>query len=241
MSRLVRAGAMALACLLIAAGTAFAAFPADPPNDPDYASAEGGPADCLTKSADAEQHELYDFMPQCTKLATDPEGASGMSVNKAWRDFTAGSGATTIAYVEGGINWHAGDAAELATLLHEFERGAARTDAGADDADELGIAAAGFWFRDDGEEIAANAAGGRHGDRIDQGRGDGGIDRVAAVGQHLEAGRGGQGMGGGDHSVASVDRRAPATARHWLRQIGGGRKPEHVIPFDGERARTGAR
>jgi hypothetical protein len=118
MSRLVRAIALAFACLLIVGGTAYAAFPSDAPNDPDYAAAESSPLDCLTKSVDDEQHELYDFMPQCSKLATDPENASGMSVNQAWKDYTTGGNDTTIAYVEGGINWHAGDAAELADRVY---------------------------------------------------------------------------------------------------------------------------
>lgn len=108
------------ACLLTAA-SAWAAFPADPPNDPGYAPAEGS-ANCLTTSVESDQHYLYDFMPKCSQPpptgigvpgATDPENASGMSVNAAWRDFTVGNGKTVIAYVEGGINWHNGDAEEL--------------------------------------------------------------------------------------------------------------------------------
>ncbi len=104
--------------LLLIAGTAWAAFPQDPPNDPGYAPAEGSPADCLTKSADDQDHHLFSFMPQCNPTATDPENAAGMSVDSAWRDFTTGDPSTVIAYVEGGINWHNGDAAELRNRVY---------------------------------------------------------------------------------------------------------------------------
>jgi hypothetical protein len=112
------------AALLLVAGAAWAAFPQDPPNDPGYAPAEGTPDKCLTKSADEQEHYLFSFMPQCTQLtATDPENAAGMSVDSAWRDFTTGRGDTVIAYIEGGINWHNGDAPELANrvFLNEGE------------------------------------------------------------------------------------------------------------------------
>jgi hypothetical protein len=109
----VRAGALAALVFGLSAGVALAAFPQDPPNDPEYAPAESSPTDCLTKSADAQQHYLFSFMPQCTPAATDPEGAAGMSVDTAWKDFTTGDPSTVIAYVEGGINWHNGDANEL--------------------------------------------------------------------------------------------------------------------------------
>jgi VCBS repeat protein len=38
-------------------------------------------------------------------------------VDSAWRDFTAGRGDTVIAYLEAGINWHNGDAKELANRV----------------------------------------------------------------------------------------------------------------------------
>jgi FG-GAP-like repeat/Subtilase family len=125
---------LAVLCGLLAlAAVAWAAFPQDPPNDPGYAPAEGTPDKCLTKSADEQQHYLFSFMPQCTQLtATDPENAAGMSVDSAWRDFTPGRGDTVIAYVEGGINWHYGDAEELANrvFLNKGELPAPTTDNG---------------------------------------------------------------------------------------------------------------
>jgi FG-GAP-like repeat/Subtilase family len=92
---------------LVAAGAAWAAFPQDPPNDPDFAPAESGPAatTCLTRTGDDQQHYLFSKIPQCTPNAQDPEGSAGMFVDRAWRDFTTGNPQTTIAYVEGGINW----------------------------------------------------------------------------------------------------------------------------------------
>src|SRR3954452_19993079 len=118
-----------LVCLLTT-GAALAAFPQDPPNDPEYAPAEGSPSDCLTKSADDQEHYLFSFMPQCSPGATDPESAAGMSVDTAWRDYTAGDPSTVIAYVEGGINWHNGDAEELRNrvFLNKGELPAPTTD-----------------------------------------------------------------------------------------------------------------
>jgi hypothetical protein len=113
-----RAAVVAALGLLVIAGTAWAAFPEDPPNDPGYAPAENSPTDCLTKSADDQEHYLFSFMPQCTPLASDPENAAGMSVDTAWKDFTTGDPSTVIAYVEGGINWHNGDAAELRNRVY---------------------------------------------------------------------------------------------------------------------------
>jgi Subtilase family. len=109
---------VAIAVSLAVAAAAWAAFPQDPPNDPNYAPAEASPAatTCLTKSGDNEQHYLYSKIPQCTPNAQDAEGSAGMFVDKAWHDFTTGNGAT-IAYVEGGINWHGGDAPELANRV----------------------------------------------------------------------------------------------------------------------------
>ncbi len=116
--RRLRAVALAIVLSLAGTPTALAAsgFPAGPPDDPGYAPAESTAlGTCLTKTAPGgEQHNLYSFIPRCTPLAKDPEGASGMSVDKAWRDYTTGSPSTVIAYVEAGINWHAGDVADLA-------------------------------------------------------------------------------------------------------------------------------
>src|SRR5258708_19109450 len=72
------------------------------PNDPDYARAErnlGG----LTFNA--EQWHLYDCIPQSAPVATDPENASGMSVNKAWAAFGTGGSDVIVTYIEGGVNW----------------------------------------------------------------------------------------------------------------------------------------
>jgi hypothetical protein len=106
-SRPFRIGAAAFACAACVGGTAWAAFPSDPPNDPDYNPAEqGGPPTCVQRSVNDEQHYLYAFMPMCSPAASDPEGAAGMSIDRAWKQFTTGDGRTVIAYVEGGINWH---------------------------------------------------------------------------------------------------------------------------------------
>jgi Subtilase family/RTX calcium-binding nonapeptide repeat (4 copies) len=118
-SKWIRLCVATLACLGAVGGTALAAFPQDPPDDPEYDRAE--PAEnptCSEESVNSEQHYLYDFMPACAPNATDPEDASGMSVNKAWQDFTTGNGRTVIAYIEGGINWHnVEDANELANKV----------------------------------------------------------------------------------------------------------------------------
>ena len=99
--------AAALAGLGALTGSALAAFPADAPNDPNYAPSEDpGALTCAQRSVNEEQHYLYDFMPRCAPNATDPEGAAGGSVNRAWREFTTGRPDTVIAYIEGGINWH---------------------------------------------------------------------------------------------------------------------------------------
>ncbi|MEO5876155.1 MAG: hypothetical protein ABIS86_13300, partial [Streptosporangiaceae bacterium] len=111
----MRSTGAALTALLMLWGPAASAgsgFPQTPPDDPSYARAEQ-PGKCI-KVVGGEQHNLYSVMPRCTPGAKDPENASGMSVDKAWRDFTTGSPDVVIAYVEGGINWHNGDTAELA-------------------------------------------------------------------------------------------------------------------------------
>ena len=116
---LARLFVVTAAVTLGTAGAAWAAFPQDPPNDPNYAPAEAPPAatTCATKTGDAQQHYLFSKIPQCTPNAQDPEGSAGMFVDRAWRDFTTGNPQTTIAYVEGGINWHGGDAPELANKV----------------------------------------------------------------------------------------------------------------------------
>jgi len=71
-----------------------------PPNDPRYAP----PADCSVGG----QYNLYDFIPCFAPAARDPEGASGMSTARAWRDYTTGRPDALIAYVGDPINWHMG-------------------------------------------------------------------------------------------------------------------------------------
>jgi len=73
------------------------------PNDPDYAFAERNPLSGATFNA--EQWHLYDCIPQSAPVATDPENASGMSVNKAWAAFGMGGSDVIVAYIEGGVNW----------------------------------------------------------------------------------------------------------------------------------------
>ncbi len=103
--------------MLAVSGIAAAAFPQDPPNDPGFAPAEAPGTDCSTTYGDNQEHYLFSKIPQCTPNAQDPEGSAGMFVDKAWHDFTTGDGAT-IAYIEGGINWHGGDAPELANRVY---------------------------------------------------------------------------------------------------------------------------
>ncbi|HEX9236131.1 MAG TPA: S8 family serine peptidase, partial [Actinomycetota bacterium] len=104
-----------VAALLLVSGRAFPAladsWPKGPPNDPGYEPAEQNPVEY---SPSQEQTYLYSFLPKGAPLATDPEGSSGIWVDRAWRDFTIGRADTLIAYIEGGINWRAPDIAELA-------------------------------------------------------------------------------------------------------------------------------
>jgi len=107
------------ACLSVAAACGGAFAPAAPaascssaisgPNDPDYASAERNPAS--GNSFNNEDWPLFDCIPQSTPLAQDPEGAAGMSVNRAWAAY--GRGDITVAYMEGGVNWRHTDANDL--------------------------------------------------------------------------------------------------------------------------------
>lgn len=99
----------ACAVLLAAAGwflaaPAIAAYPQDPPNDPNYQSAEQDPT-CAQHYVGSEQYYFYSFMPRCAPGASDPENASGMSIDKAWEQYSTGDPHTVIAYVEGGINY----------------------------------------------------------------------------------------------------------------------------------------
>ena len=91
---------------------------ASTPNDPEYDPAEKPSASCAQASVNDEQTYLYSFLPRCAPNARDPEGASGMSVDAAWHRYTTGDPHTVIAYVEGGINWHLGDIADLVNKVH---------------------------------------------------------------------------------------------------------------------------
>ena len=81
------------------------------PNDPGYAPAEHDPVHYCIHD---EEWFLFSFIPKCTPLASDPEGAAGMSVDRAWKQFTFGRPDVRIAYMEGGINWR------LAEAQHEL-------------------------------------------------------------------------------------------------------------------------
>jgi len=109
--------AMLAAALTLAAGpvAAHAAFPQSAPNDPDFAAAEGR---CTTVSVNDEQHYLYSGESSCTPFAADPDGAAGMSVDTAWREVTPGRADVTIAYVEGGINWHEPGARDIVNRIY---------------------------------------------------------------------------------------------------------------------------
>ncbi|HEX4872490.1 MAG TPA: FG-GAP-like repeat-containing protein [Nevskiaceae bacterium] len=106
-SRWVRQGGVALAALLMAMGAARAAFPDDPPSDAKWRNqyyARGGNVGVDTPDPAAE----YPF-------ARDAGGSSGMSADLAWREGREAFGEAAmgrpdvfIAYMEGGINWHAG-------------------------------------------------------------------------------------------------------------------------------------
>jgi hypothetical protein len=93
--------ALALAALALPVAPARAAFPTGPPNDPSY----------------PEETYLFSTMPPGRPLARDPEGAAGMSIDAAWRDFTIGRPDVVIAYIEGGINWHDPGIAEIADKI----------------------------------------------------------------------------------------------------------------------------
>ena len=105
----------ALVLAVAGAPPAQAIFPKDGPNDPGYAPCEANPSPQCP--ATNEQTYLYGFMPKAAPLATDPEGAAGMSVDRAWKDYSTGRADTLIAYIEGGINWHSGSIRELADKI----------------------------------------------------------------------------------------------------------------------------
>ncbi len=120
MQRSVR-GVLVAVCstlLVLPALPAHADFPQDHPNDPLFDASEESWPTCQVAATD-QQYQLFSFLPRCAPQASDPEGASGMSLDTAWRDFTTGRPDTVIAYVEGGINWHEGGDAARRMDFHE--------------------------------------------------------------------------------------------------------------------------
>ena len=109
---------LAAALALVPAGVALGDFPQSAPNDPDYAPAEASPAACATASVNDDQHGLFSFMPRCAPAAKDPESSSGDFTDQAWKQFSAGRGDVTVAYIDGGLNWHLDDARELADKVY---------------------------------------------------------------------------------------------------------------------------
>ena len=104
------------------------------PNDPDFAKAERG-----LGTFNSEQWYLFDCIPRSAPLASDPEGAAGMSVNRAWREFGRGSEQVTIAYMEGGVNWRRPDAKDFRrkVYLNPGELPAPRNAQGREGPDDL--------------------------------------------------------------------------------------------------------
>ena len=52
-----------------------------------------------------------------TPVQVNADDATGMNLDAAWSNYTTGDPNVTVAYVEGGINWHLGDAASLASVV----------------------------------------------------------------------------------------------------------------------------
>jgi hypothetical protein len=123
--------AVATALLLLPAGAAvlparaFAATcgtqPGGPyPTDPGYAPAETAGGQAAGETWDGEDWYLFDCVPQTAPTATDPEGASGMSVAALWNRTTGaypypdrGRDDVLVAYMEGGVNWRIAQSCEL--------------------------------------------------------------------------------------------------------------------------------
>ncbi len=89
--------------VLVLSASASAAWDGErAPDDPLYDIAEEQPA---THSFGEEQWFMYSFIPRSTPFARDPEGAAGMSIDRAWQRYGAGRPDVRIAYLEGGVNW----------------------------------------------------------------------------------------------------------------------------------------
>jgi hypothetical protein len=102
--------------MAVRAATCTAQSPGSYPNDPGYAQAENatGPT---SKTWDGEAWYLYGCIPQgVSNTSTDPEGASGMSIDKLWNrspNPNKGRDDVIVAYMEGGINWRIPRSCEL--------------------------------------------------------------------------------------------------------------------------------
>ena len=84
------------------------------PNDPQFAAAENGQPGATW---DGESWYLYGCVPNSTApVASDPQGASGMSVSDLWNrtpDPQRGRDDVVLAYMEGGVNWRIPTSCEL--------------------------------------------------------------------------------------------------------------------------------
>ncbi|MBJ7610114.1 MAG: hypothetical protein JF887_11890 [Candidatus Dormibacteraeota bacterium] len=84
------------------------------PNDPGYANAENNVPGATW---DTEAWYLYGCTPNRTApAATDPQGASGMSVSDLWNRASnpqRGRDDVVVAYMEGGVNWRIPGSCEL--------------------------------------------------------------------------------------------------------------------------------
>jgi hypothetical protein len=152
--RLSSVGAAAVVAVSAVAALA-AGFPSGAPDDPNYDPVERGfPASCQQQSVNVEQHYLYSFLPRCAPFASDPENASGMSIDKAWSAYTAGQPDVVIAYIEGGINWHDSDVRDLANKVFintgelPFPEDASGDDHGAYDLNQDGVVTAADYADD---------------------------------------------------------------------------------------------
>lgn len=85
------------------------------PNDPGYAPAETAAGQAAGDTWDGEDWYLYDCIPQTAHLASDPQGASGISASALWNrspNPQRGDG-VLVAYMEGGVNWRISQSCEL--------------------------------------------------------------------------------------------------------------------------------
>lgn len=106
-----------------------------PPDDPEYDIAEEQP----NAATFTDEHWwLYSFIPKTAPLATDPEGASGISADRAWKAFGAGRPDVKIAYLEGGVNWRTQAAQHELRLRAALNTGELPKPAGASTYDKNG-------------------------------------------------------------------------------------------------------